>query len=214
MAGPTPNFTSPYRSTSAAAMTCAVEWRRSSKPSGLLAVTMATESPSATGASKSTAWPFTMPASAAFTRPAPMEAATSATVAPSASSLVEPSGSTMFMMVPFLRRARTKRLRDLRRGVECRSGWSSAAGASGAPADTVIRPAPPSPLQREPDTHDCLWYPGRFRLTGRSRNRLIKTKEAACSRRLPGCSQPAYWTRSSSARAARARACLGCWETA
>lgn len=41
-----------------------------------------------------------------------MDAATSATVEPSASSFFEPSGSTMFISVPFLCRARTKRLHD------------------------------------------------------------------------------------------------------
>lgn len=49
-----------------------MEWRMSSRPSSLLAVTMATESPSETTASKSTGVSLTMPASAARASPAPM----------------------------------------------------------------------------------------------------------------------------------------------
>ncbi len=95
-----------------------MEWRMSSRPSSLLAVTMATESPSETTASKSTGVSLTMPASAARASPAPMEAATSATVAPVFSSLTDPSGSTMFMELLSSRRARTERLRGFRRGVD------------------------------------------------------------------------------------------------
>ena len=118
MAGPTPNFTPGYISVRAAARRWAVEWRMSPRPSSLLAVTMATESPSETTASKSTGVSLTMPASAARASPAPMEAATSATVAPSSSSLTDPSGSTMFMELLSSRRARTERLRGFRRGVD------------------------------------------------------------------------------------------------
>src|SRR5215218_3362737 len=79
-------------------MTWAVEWRSTLRPSSVLAVTMATRSPSCSGAPRSASTPFTTAATAALARLRPMEAARSAAVEPSGRSREESSGRRTFIV--------------------------------------------------------------------------------------------------------------------
>ena len=94
-------------------MTWAVEWRMMPpSASSLLAVTISTDAPSQPGRVQVGERAVDLAAASAVLREASADGGGVGDVAPSASSLPEPSGSTMFMMVPFLCRARTKRLHD------------------------------------------------------------------------------------------------------
>ena len=86
----------------ACAITCAVEWRRTWRPSSLLSVTIATVAPSGTGAVRSVSVPSTVAATAALARRDPIDAATSRAVEPAGYSRDEPSGNeiVMFDMAP------------------------------------------------------------------------------------------------------------------
>src|SRR4051794_9985492 len=74
------------------AITCAVEWRRTWRPSSLLSVTMATAAWSGNGRPRSSSDPSTLAATAALARRLPIDAATSPAVVPAAYSRSEPSG--------------------------------------------------------------------------------------------------------------------------
>src|SRR5580704_16107206 len=86
-----------HRRRTAWAITCAVEWRRTSRPASLVSVTMATRSPWRSSVLRSTSRPFTVATTAALARPRPMEWASSAAVVPSVSSRCEPSGRSTEM---------------------------------------------------------------------------------------------------------------------
>src|SRR5688500_15687632 len=86
------------RSRTAWAMTCAVEWRRTARPSSLSSVTTATLAPSGRGAPRSVDVPSTVTATAAAARRRPMPAARSAPVAPSGRERSEPSGRETVML--------------------------------------------------------------------------------------------------------------------
>src|SRR5438067_153125 len=85
------------RSQTAWAMTWAVEWRRTYRPSSVLSVTTATVAPSVSGVPRSTSRPSTVAATAALASPLPIDDARSAAVAPSGSALDEPSGKVTLM---------------------------------------------------------------------------------------------------------------------
>src|SRR5947209_4921221 len=80
------------RSQTAWAMTWAVEWRSTARPSSESAVTIATWAPSGRGRSRSAGAPSMRAATAALARRGPMEAARSAGVAPPGRRRVDPSG--------------------------------------------------------------------------------------------------------------------------
>src|SRR5829696_1065547 len=86
------------RSRTTWAMTWAVEWRRTARPSSLSSVTTATLAPSGSGAARSIAVPSTVTATAAAARRRPMPAARSAPVAPSGRERSEPSGRETVML--------------------------------------------------------------------------------------------------------------------
>ena len=83
------------RSVTAWAITCAVECRSTSRPSGVAGVTIVTAASWSIGRSRSTHSPSTLAASASFARRFPIDAATSAAVTPFAYSRLEPSGSVI-----------------------------------------------------------------------------------------------------------------------
>ena len=75
------------------AITCAVEWRSTWRPSSELLVTMATVEPLCNGTLRSTSSPSTTAATAALARRDPIDSARVVAVAPSGSVRCEPSGS-------------------------------------------------------------------------------------------------------------------------
>src|SRR5438034_328876 len=92
MEGPIANFAPGQRSRTAWAITCAVEWRRTARPSSVSAVMMATVAPSGSGRLRSCGRSSTIAATAAFASPRPIDAAKSAAVLPPGSVRAEPSG--------------------------------------------------------------------------------------------------------------------------
>src|SRR5947209_10988260 len=85
------------RSHTAWAMTWAVEWRRTYRPSSVLSVTTETVAPSGSGVSRSTSRPSTVAATAALARRLPIDDARSAPVDPSGNERADPSGSVTVM---------------------------------------------------------------------------------------------------------------------
>src|SRR5256886_10954697 len=81
------------RSVTACAITCAVEFRSTSRPSGEAGVTIVTAASWSIGRSRSTHSPSTLAASASLARRLPIDAATSAAVTPRGYSRCDPSGS-------------------------------------------------------------------------------------------------------------------------
>src|SRR5438445_4573197 len=86
------NLAPGQRSRTAWAITCAVEWRRTARPSSVSAVTMATVAPSGSGRVRSRGWSSTIAATAAFASPRPIDPARSPAVLPRGSVRAEPSG--------------------------------------------------------------------------------------------------------------------------
>src|SRR3954469_18081135 len=92
------------RSLTACAITCAVEWRSTSRPSSESGVMIATRASWSIGRfrsyhSSSPPSCVTCAASAAFARPRPIEAAISPAVTPCSCSRVEPSGSVIVIVM-------------------------------------------------------------------------------------------------------------------
>ena len=79
------------------AMTCAVEWRRTWRPSSVSAVMIDTWAPSWSGRPRSHSSPSTRAATAALARREPIDAATSPPVVPSGYARSLPSGRVMRM---------------------------------------------------------------------------------------------------------------------
>src|SRR5258706_5918153 len=98
MTGPMVTCASGKSSFTAYASRCAVEWRMSSRPSGSLAVTIATLASEPTAWLMSTSLPSTLPPSAALARPGPIEAAISPTVTGLSYFRTDPSGRVMLTM--------------------------------------------------------------------------------------------------------------------
>src|SRR2546429_7074507 len=80
-------------SVTACAITCAVECRSTSRPSGLAGLTIVTGASWSIGRSRATHSPSTLAASASLARRLPIDAATSAAVTPRGYSRCDPSGS-------------------------------------------------------------------------------------------------------------------------
>src|ERR1700716_757874 len=93
MAGPIAYRAPGKRSVTACAITCAVECRSTSRPSGVAGVTIVTAASWSIGRSRSTHSPWTLAASASLARRLPIDAAPSAAVTPRGYSRCEPSGS-------------------------------------------------------------------------------------------------------------------------
>ena len=81
-----------YKSCTAMANRCAVEWRITSTPSESRVVMMASSASSVIFALASTSWPLTRPARVALASPGPISWATSITETASANSRLLPSG--------------------------------------------------------------------------------------------------------------------------
>src|SRR2546430_2339079 len=93
MAGPMAYFAPGKRSVTACAITCAVECRSTSRPSGEAGVTIVTAASWSIGRARSTHSPSTLAARASLARRLPIDAAISAAVTPRGYSRCEPSGS-------------------------------------------------------------------------------------------------------------------------
>src|ERR1035441_2659500 len=97
MAGPMAYLAPGQSRVTAWANTCALEWRRISRPRSLLGVTIDTVAPAARGVARSVSSPLTTAARASLARRGPIWAARSSAVAPSARLRALPSGSTTSM---------------------------------------------------------------------------------------------------------------------
>ena len=90
------------RASTACAITCAVEWRRTARPSSTPPVTTRTTSPSWSTVPRSTRTPFTSATTASAASRLPIDAARSAAVEPGTSSRVEPSGTMTLIFAGLL----------------------------------------------------------------------------------------------------------------
>ena len=93
MTGPMAKWAPGHSRSTAWARTWAVEWRRTSRPSGVVAVTTVTSAPSGSSRDRSTGTPSKVAATAALASRGPIDSANWRAVVPGSNSLVLPSGS-------------------------------------------------------------------------------------------------------------------------